>query len=233
MPRACRHAPEQQLQSVDAPEAAQGCSRPFWCCCLCALLLPCRDTAGQERFRSLIPSYIRDSSVAVVVYDVTSECSGVAGAGGHQHSRGLDGRGQPHKQHASWITATTTSNSSSFTIQVLNMLTFSTLAAAVTGASGLPMRYCSCVLVAGPSSQRRVRQPNTSPIRCLLRCRCPVLLLLLLLPRRPPVFPQHSALDPGGADGARQRRHHFPGRQQDRPGRQAVRADQLAPCLEG
>ncbi len=34
--------------------------------------LPCRDTAGQERFRSLIPSYIRDSSVAVVVYDVSS-----------------------------------------------------------------------------------------------------------------------------------------------------------------
>ncbi|MCI05444.1 ras-related protein RAB-6A, partial [Trifolium medium] len=28
------------------------------------------DTAGQERFRSLIPSYIRDSSVAVIVYDV-------------------------------------------------------------------------------------------------------------------------------------------------------------------
>ncbi|RUO95730.1 hypothetical protein BC936DRAFT_143351, partial [Jimgerdemannia flammicorona] len=26
----------------------------------------------QERFRSLIPSYIRDSSVAVVVYDMTS-----------------------------------------------------------------------------------------------------------------------------------------------------------------
>jgi GTPase SAR1 family protein len=34
-----------------------------------------RDTAGQERFRSLIPSYIRDSSVAVIVYDVTSEGS--------------------------------------------------------------------------------------------------------------------------------------------------------------
>ena len=34
----------------------------------------CRDTAGQERFRSLIPSYIRDSSVAVVVYDVSSKC---------------------------------------------------------------------------------------------------------------------------------------------------------------
>ena len=29
------------------------------------------DTAGQERFRILIPSYIRDSSVAVVVYDIT------------------------------------------------------------------------------------------------------------------------------------------------------------------
>ena len=30
------------------------------------------DTAWQERFRSLIPSYIRDSSVAVIVYDVTN-----------------------------------------------------------------------------------------------------------------------------------------------------------------
>lgn len=29
-------------------------------------------TPGQERFRSLIPSYIRDSSVAVVVYDISS-----------------------------------------------------------------------------------------------------------------------------------------------------------------
>ncbi|XP_061343714.1 ras-related protein RABH1e isoform X2 [Gastrolobium bilobum] len=34
-----------------------------------------KDTAGQERFRSLIPSYIRDSSVAVIVYDVASEQS--------------------------------------------------------------------------------------------------------------------------------------------------------------
>lgn len=33
------------------------------------------DTAGQERFRSLIPNYIRDSSVAVLVYDVTSKRS--------------------------------------------------------------------------------------------------------------------------------------------------------------
>ena len=35
--------------------------------------LICRDTAGQERFRSLIPSYIRDSSVAVIVFDVASD----------------------------------------------------------------------------------------------------------------------------------------------------------------
>jgi GTPase SAR1 family protein len=34
-----------------------------------------RDTAGQERFRSLIPSYIRDSSVAVIVFDVASMLS--------------------------------------------------------------------------------------------------------------------------------------------------------------
>lgn len=33
------------------------------------------DSAGQERFRSIIPSYIRDSSVAVVVYDVTNRVS--------------------------------------------------------------------------------------------------------------------------------------------------------------
>lgn len=33
------------------------------------------DTAGQERFRSLTPSYIRDSSVAVVVFDVTVRAS--------------------------------------------------------------------------------------------------------------------------------------------------------------
>ncbi|EAX86757.1 small GTP-binding protein, putative [Trichomonas vaginalis G3] len=31
------------------------------------------DTAGQEKFSSLIPSYIRDSTVAVFVYDITSE----------------------------------------------------------------------------------------------------------------------------------------------------------------
>lgn len=42
--------------------------RAVLCCCVL-----CRDTAGQERFRSLIPSYIRDSSVAIVVYDITSQ----------------------------------------------------------------------------------------------------------------------------------------------------------------
>ncbi|CDJ34287.1 RAB6 protein, putative [Eimeria mitis] len=30
---------------------------------------------GQERFRSLIPSYIRDSSASVVVYDITNRAS--------------------------------------------------------------------------------------------------------------------------------------------------------------
>jgi|ERR1700722_13107042 len=29
---------------------------------------------SKERFRSLIPSYIRDSSVAIVVFDITSQC---------------------------------------------------------------------------------------------------------------------------------------------------------------
>ena len=34
------------------------------------------DTAGQERFHSLIPSYIKDSSAAVIVFDITSISSG-------------------------------------------------------------------------------------------------------------------------------------------------------------
>jgi Ras-related protein Rab-6A len=29
------------------------------------------DTAGHERFKSLIPTYIRESSLAVIVYDIT------------------------------------------------------------------------------------------------------------------------------------------------------------------
>ena len=31
------------------------------------------DTAGQERFHSLIPSYIRDSNIAIMVYDITQK----------------------------------------------------------------------------------------------------------------------------------------------------------------
>jgi len=33
------------------------------------------DTAGQEKFRSLIPGYIRDSQVALIVYDITNRTS--------------------------------------------------------------------------------------------------------------------------------------------------------------
>jgi Ras-related protein Rab-6A len=33
------------------------------------------DTAGQEQFRSLLPSHIRDSAAAVIVYDVTNRAS--------------------------------------------------------------------------------------------------------------------------------------------------------------
>jgi small GTP-binding protein len=33
------------------------------------------DTAGQEKFRSLIPTYIRDAHCAVFVFDLTSKDS--------------------------------------------------------------------------------------------------------------------------------------------------------------
>ena len=33
------------------------------------------DTAGQEKFRSLTPTYIKDANVAVIVYDVTNRAS--------------------------------------------------------------------------------------------------------------------------------------------------------------
>ena len=39
------------------------------------IILNLWDTAGQERFKSLIPRYIKDSAVAIVVYDVTSRDS--------------------------------------------------------------------------------------------------------------------------------------------------------------
>ena len=31
------------------------------------------DTAGQEKYKSLIPSYIRGSSIIIIVYDITSK----------------------------------------------------------------------------------------------------------------------------------------------------------------
>lgn len=31
------------------------------------------DTAGQEKFRSLVPAYLRDADCAVFVYDVTRQ----------------------------------------------------------------------------------------------------------------------------------------------------------------
>jgi small GTP-binding protein len=33
------------------------------------------DTAGQERFHSLIPSYIKDSAIAIIVFDITNQVS--------------------------------------------------------------------------------------------------------------------------------------------------------------
>jgi Ras-related protein Rab-6A len=33
------------------------------------------DTAGQEKFRSLTPTYIKDANVAVIVYDITNKAS--------------------------------------------------------------------------------------------------------------------------------------------------------------
>lgn len=42
---------------------------------MCLSLAPiwsCRDTAGQERYRSLAPLYYRGAAAAAVVYDITS-----------------------------------------------------------------------------------------------------------------------------------------------------------------
>lgn len=41
----------------------------------CEVALQIWDTAGTERFRSLIPNYIRDLSAAVAAYDITSTLS--------------------------------------------------------------------------------------------------------------------------------------------------------------
>jgi Ras-related protein Rab-6A len=37
-----------------------------------AVRLQLWDTAGQEKFQSLIPSYLRNASIAILVYDITS-----------------------------------------------------------------------------------------------------------------------------------------------------------------
>ena len=31
------------------------------------------DTAGQEKFKSLIPNYLSDAKIAIIVYDITSK----------------------------------------------------------------------------------------------------------------------------------------------------------------
>ncbi|CAD8062603.1 unnamed protein product [Paramecium sonneborni] len=36
------------------------------------------DTAGQEQFRSLVPLYLRNSQVAIIVYDITQKSSFIA-----------------------------------------------------------------------------------------------------------------------------------------------------------
>jgi Ras-related protein Rab-6A len=39
----------------------------------CNVRLLLYDTAGQEKFKSLIPMYIRDANIIIVVYDITSK----------------------------------------------------------------------------------------------------------------------------------------------------------------
>lgn len=42
------------------------------CVIICLTFFP-QDTAGQERFRTLTPSYYRDAQGAILVYDVTNK----------------------------------------------------------------------------------------------------------------------------------------------------------------
>jgi Ras-related protein Rab-5C len=56
-------------------------------------LFSCRDTAGQERYRSLAPMYYRGASAAVVVYDITNPDSF---AGAKSWVKELQRRGDPN-----------------------------------------------------------------------------------------------------------------------------------------
>lgn len=60
--------------------------------CVYYSFLACLSSGVCRRFRSLIPSYIRDSSVAVVVYDITSEPLVVCTACFSSHSVALADR---------------------------------------------------------------------------------------------------------------------------------------------
>lgn len=64
---------------------------------MCRVLLrfpkPQRDTAGQERYRSLAPMYYRGAAAAIVVYDITNPDS-FAGAKGWVKE--LQRRGDPN-----------------------------------------------------------------------------------------------------------------------------------------
>lgn len=57
------------------------------------LFFVCRDTAGQERYRSLAPMYYRGAAAAIVVYDITNPDS-FAGAKGWVKE--LQRRGDPN-----------------------------------------------------------------------------------------------------------------------------------------
>lgn len=57
------------------PDAVQDCIHPFLSPCLPFIDVECRDTAGQERYRSLAPMYYRGAAAAIVVYDTTSKDS--------------------------------------------------------------------------------------------------------------------------------------------------------------
>lgn len=56
---------------VTKPTIGMDFSTKVCCGCTDQYKLQLWDTAGQEKFRSIMPSYIRNSKIAVLVYDVT------------------------------------------------------------------------------------------------------------------------------------------------------------------